>query len=200
MFRHTVLGLVAALGFAAAPAAAETIQSFSDLCLDARGDRADAGTRAKAAGWTQLPTEDLNLGGDLNDPSLFISLDPAKMSEDKEPPPFEMMMTGWGSAEQVFKAGSMTIDACAVMSESGTVETLKGGMEALLGAPPIDMNGQAAWFVSRSGDGMVAETELDSFDDEDLLRLLQQRKLYVVTVLNEGQMAGLLLGAIRQAP
>lgn len=199
MFRPAAVGIALALCFAAVPAIAEPFESFSGICLAANGDREDAGARAKGAGWLAMPVEGLDLtGSGLSDPALYVSVDPATLGEKGLPDDFEMLVTGWGAGEDVFKTPGVRLDACAVMSAAGVVETLKRRMEVLVGAPPVDMDGEDVWLLSRVGDRFVAEPDLMSLEEPDLRRLARERKLYIVGILAEDDMAGLILGALRQ--
>lgn len=199
MFRHTALGLVAALAFVAAPVAAEPFESFSDLCLAANANRDEAGALAKGAGWTVLPTAGVDFGGEIHDAIVFLSVDPATMTDKGPSSDLEVMFTGWGAGEDIFKVAGVRLDACAVLSPTGDAEALKAQMGALVGGPPMAEGDTEMWLFSRSGDRFIIEKDVASLDESQLRRVADERKLYVVVLMVVDDMVGLMLGALRQS-
>lgn len=198
MFRLSIAGGACALLLSASPVAAEPFQNFVDMCIETNLDRQAAGAVAKAAGWVALPAEDMGFEeDDLLDPAAYSSVDPALISDKTTLDDMELLLTGWGGGEVAFDIPGVRMDVCAVMAGSGDVGTLTALMGDRLGFPRINLGGEEIWVFSREGAGFRSEDALMSLDEAELPRIAREKKLYLVGVIAEEDMAGLLMAAIR---
>lgn len=53
------------------------------------------------------------------------------------------------------------------------------------------------WLFSRGADGFVSETALMDNDDKTVIAAARKRRLYALYSVNDGELGGLMLGAIR---
>jgi len=200
MSRLSITGAACALWLAASQAAAEPFQNFVDMCLQTDVDREAAGARAKAIGWFAMPVDPATgEEAELEDAALFLNVDPQTMSE-KDFAELEMLVTGWGSGEQVFDVSGVRMDACVVMSSLAGGEHFADRLEAVLGFGPISFDGEPAWAFSRVGSGYRSEEALLEMADDDpgtLRQIAAERKIYIAGVLEEDGMSGLMVAAIR---
>lgn len=198
MSRLSLAGAACALWFVAAPVAAEPFANFVDLCLETNADRQAAVSAAKAAGWFPMPPEAMD-GSDqeFRDLQVYLSADPFAQSDKGPPADLEMLMTGWGSGDEVFGIGGVRVDACVVMSLFDDRSDLAALITERLGFAAINLGDQDGWVFSREGSGFRSEADLMELEESELPRIARERKLYMLGVLNEDGMAGLMLGAVR---
>lgn len=198
MSRLTVAGAVCALWFAVSPARAEPFANFVNLCLETNGDQQAAVSAAKAAGWVLMPPEALNQSDEeFRDTQVYLSADPFAQGDKGPPTDLEMLVTGWGSGEEVFDIAGVRIDVCVVMSLFEERPDLEALITERLGFPSGNLGEHEGWVFSREGAGYRSETHLMDLNGSELPRIARERKLYILGVLNEDGMGGLMLGAVR---
>jgi len=198
MSRLSFAGAACALWLAASPAAAEPFANFEAMCLGTNADRQAAVAAAKDAGWVVMPPEMMEQGEeDFRDTQVYLSADPFTASDKGPPADLEMLITGWGSGEEVFGIGGVRVDACVVMSLFGERPDLEAVVTERLGFSPVNLGDQEGWVFSREGSSFRSEAHLMELDESELPRIARERKLYMLGVLNEDGMSGLMLGAVR---
>lgn len=201
MSRWTIAAAGCALWLYAGPVAAEPFQNFLDMCLNTNVDRQAAGGRAKALGWFPIPIDAAAADeSGMEDPELYLSVDPMRVGDKGPPADLEMLVTGWGSGEQVFDVGGVRMDACVIMAGLAGGDSLAARLEERLGFAPSDFDGEKAWAFSRVGAGFQSEEALLVMADEDpeaLGRLASERKIYIAGVLEQDDMIGLMIAALR---
>jgi len=200
MSRLSFAGAACAVWLAASPVAAEPFANFVDMCLRTDVDRQAAGARAKAIGWYAMPIDAETADeSEMEDGALFLSVDPTNVGDKGMPNDLEMLVTGWGSGEQVFDVGGVRMDACIIMTVAGGGD-FAARLEETLGFAPVDFDGEKAWAFSRVGAGFRSESDLLLALDEDpesLRTLANERKIYIAGVLEEDGLTGLMLAALR---
>lgn len=200
MKNRAVLGLAGAAAWAiACSASAEPFRSFVDICLSTNGDAQAVATAAKDGDWFEMPAEALeDMGKEFRDPAIYLNFDPSKKAAPVEP--MEILLTGWGDGKTTLEIDGLRFDACGLMSPDADSRTLSRSVTAHLGFSPITKGGMTLWLYSRKTGGFVSEAALMDSDDETFVAALKERKLYALYIINEGDMAGLVLGAVRPAP
>ena len=194
---HAAALTVAAALLAASPAAADPFQSFLKACVTTDGAAAAAISAMGDIGWKPLPPE--ALGGaeldDVQDLTIHINFDPAS---NVAPDSLEMLMTGIADGAVLFDTPGVMMNICGVMSSDANAQALIEQMNAYLNAPPqLTESAYSAWIYSRQNGRFVPETELMEAEDEALLAALRQRPLFAIYVLEEDELGGLMLGALR---
>jgi hypothetical protein len=198
MSRSIMAGAACALWLAAGPAAADPFQTFFDICIGTNADREAAGARAKAAGWYRMPMEGMERGEeDFRDTVVYLSIDPAEAGDKGPPEDFEILITGWGTGEEVFDIAGVRVDACVVMSASDDLPGLRSRVADRLGFPIMVLGDEEGWVFSREGTGFRSEADLMLLDESELPRIARERKLYMLGAMLEDGMAALMLGAVR---
>lgn len=201
MSRLTIAAAAGAIWLAASPVAAEPFRNFVDMCIETNLDRQAAGAVAKAAGWVVLPAEAMGFEDDgILDPAAYSNIDPARISDKAAVDQLELLLTGWGSGEVAFDFPGVRMDICAVMAGSGDVETLTARVGEHLGLPRINLDGEELWVFSREGATFRSEAALMELDESELPRIAREKKLFVVGVIAEDDMIGLLMAAVRADP
>lgn len=197
MYKIT-MGMIAAW-LIASSATAEPFQSFVDTCLAADADAQAVATLAKND-WFAMPAGTApDMGKDFRDPVIYLSFDPNSMKQ-AAPEAFDILVTGWGDGETILKTDRLRLDACGLMSSEADSRALVGNVAAYLGFPPSTKDSMTLWLFSRKPDGFASEAALMDAEDDALLTVTKKRKLYALYVIDEGDMAGLFLGAIRPQP
>lgn len=193
MFRS--FAVACALLLSAGAAVAEPYDNFIDLCLDGNGDRTFASAAAKRAGWTPFPNEAVTeLEAQFRDPAVFLNFDPNATRPPETP---EFLMTGWGAGGDIFEIPGIRVDVCIVATPALDTAALQRRVTTLLGFESIDIQGQRAWVFSRQGSAFHEEEELLVMSEEELHSYVRERKIFVVGLLAQDGMAGLMLGALR---
>lgn len=198
MSRLSIAGAACAVWLAASPTAAEPFQNFVDMCLDTNADRQAAVALAKAAGWHSMTADALGLESDeLQEPTLHLSVDPARMSDKGPPADLEMLVTGWGGEAWDIGVEGVRMEACAIGTPSGDVAELQARLESRLGVPSIDMDGQRAWAFTRAGQGFRSQAGFFEMEDDEALRTLAGGKLFMAVVLPQDDVVVVMLAAFR---
>ena len=197
MSRLTIAGAACAVWLAASPAAAEPFQTFIDMCLDTNLDRQRTDALAKGGGWTPIPAGQIDLGEDVQDAAIYANVDPAAMGDKGAPDDFEMLMTGRSSGEAAFDMPGVQLTICMVFSTSADPNALQDRLQTLLGSPPTEMENVSAWIFSRAGSTFRSEASVIDLPDEEALRVVTERKVYIAAVLPEDDVVGLMLATIR---
>lgn len=198
----TITALAAALALAS-PATAEPFQSFVDICManDANAPAIERSLNDRE--WVEMPAESLgDLGAQFRNPSLRLNFNPNGLNEGEfaaAAETMELVLTGWGDGKSVFDIEGFRLDSCMLMSPKTDSQTLNDLMTAHLGFAPETDGELTIWAYSRKDGGFVPETGLDSLEDEALIAEIRKRQIYVIYALNEDDMTGFALGAIRPA-
>lgn len=201
MKNRAIMGLVAAAWLIAGSATAETFQSFVGTCLATNGEPQAVATAAKAGDWFEVPAEALgDMGEEFRDPALYINFDPSKLKEAAPDAPLEVLVTGWGDGKTTLEVDGLRLDACGLLSPAADSRALSRDVTSHLGFSPTTRDGATVWLYSRTPGGFVSEAALMDLDDEAAVAAVHERKLYVLYIIDEGDMAGLILGTIRPAP
>lgn len=189
-------GLIAAAWLAAGSATAEPFQSFVNLCLAANGDAQAVATRARAGDWFDVPPEALeDFGKGFQDSALYLNFDLSQKVAPVEP--IEMLVTGWSDGKTALDMDGLRLDICGLMSPEADTRVLNRDVTAHLGFPPVTNDGMTLWLFSRGADGFVSETALMDSDDKAIFAAARKRRLYALYSVNDGELGGLMLGAIR---
>ncbi|AYG94377.1 hypothetical protein D8I30_03630 [Brevundimonas naejangsanensis] len=201
MKNKTVMGLVGAAAWAIACSAfAEPFQSFVDICLSTNGDARTVATVAQDSGWFKMPDGALpDMGKEFQDPAIHLNFDPNRPNAASMKS-MEILVTGWGDGETIMEISGLRLDACGLMSPVADVQSLKRAVTAHLGFPPFKSDDMTVWLYSRTAAGFVSEASLKDIDDNAIVEAVRKRKLYALYVITEGDMAGLVLGAVRAVP
>lgn len=204
MFRSIIIGTACALSLAASPAAAEPFETFVDFCFQSNVDQQAAATRAKAAGWVSVPAEATEPEEtDFRDQAVFINIHPTDPADGSGSEEFDLLITGWGSGEDVFGLDGLRLDVCAVAISTGEHKALQDQFQTWVGVPQVllsEESGEEGWVFSRDSAGFRDESALLDEEIETLSRVTAERKLYIAGVVAEDDMVILLLAAIRPAP
>ena len=185
----------AALCLSAAPVAAEPFQSFLDLCMEGNADSGFAVSSAGKAGWFAMPQEAVDgMGTEFRDPAVLTNFNPEGHAFPESP---EILLTGWGSGQDVFDISGVRLDVCIVATPQMNQGELRSRIDSLLGFESIEVQGERAWVFSRQGSGFRNEAAVLDLTDDELPAYLLRRKLYIVGLLDENDMTGLMLGAVR---
>jgi hypothetical protein len=191
-------GLAAALLLAASPVAAHPFDSFVKMCVNTSGAAAPAAGAARSAGWTQMPREALGeTDAQFRDPVAFMNINPATLDPARPPETIEVLVTGWGSGADILGIPELTLEVCGVMSPNVTGAELERRMSAMVNQPVTPYGEFRVWLYSRDGDRFVSENSLFEADDATFAEAARQRQIYAVYMMTEGDLAGLLVGAIR---
>lgn len=140
------------------------------------------------------------MGKEFRDPALYINFDPSKLKEAAPDSPLEVLVTGWGDGKAMLEIDGLKLDACGLMSPEADSQALSRDVTAHLGFTPTTRDGTTVWLYSRKMGGFVSEAALMDLKDEAAVAAIHERKLYVLYIVDEGDMAGLILGTIRPAP
>ncbi|GAA0651060.1 hypothetical protein [Brevundimonas lenta] len=199
MFRAAAVGGVLAVCLFASPAAAEPFENFVKLCINTKVDGATSAALAKADGWVPLPPETLGEEPMFEDPRIFLSQDPAGFT-DKPPTELDLLMTGWGSGEDVFGLGGVKLDFCAIAPVIGEKGDFIAQLGAFLAIEPMQVQEHTAWVFSPQGAGFISRPDLLDDDSEaEFLRVVREEKVFLATVVESDGTEMLLIGAIRPA-
>lgn len=196
MKNKAAAGLAAVAWLIARAATAEPFQSFVDLCLTANGQAQTVATLVKAGDWYAAPAESLEgFSKDIRDPAIFINFDLTQKVAPAEP--IELVVTGWSDGKTALEMDGLRLDICGLMSPEADTRALNRDVTALLGFPPVTSDGMTLWLFSRGADGFVSETALMDSDDKTVIAAARKRRLYALYSVNDGELGGLMLGAIR---
>ena len=200
MSRLTIAAAASALWLAASPAAAEPFRNFVDMCLNTNADRQAAVSRAKGIGWHPMAADALGLGEDLEEATLHVSADPALMTAKGPPADLEMLVTGFGGGQMDFGVEGTRMEACVVGAVGRDPAELEAQLEERLGMPPAELDGQRLWMFTRAGAGFRSEAAFLEQGDEEALRTIAERKLYMAIVIPEGDVVVIMLATFRPDP
>lgn len=195
MFRSLLLGGLLAVGLASA-AAADPFQDYLDFCVTTDGAAPAAGSAAQAAGWFKLPTEAFGEEAPFRDPSVYLSHDPAGLSDKGPPPDFRLLVSGWDEGEAVFGLNGMRLDLCSVAVAEADFAALRTRLAAYFGFPSVMIDGEEVWAWSRQGAQMRSEAAIFA-EGQDPSTAIMGRKVFVAGMLQEDGMVMLILGALR---
>ena len=197
MIRSTALAAVLLL--AASPAAAEPFQSFLRICTATNADRGAAAEAARNAGWKALDADMIpDMGDDIRDPVIYVNFDVTR-PDAVAPESIEVMVTGWADGSKVMEMPGMIMDICGVMSPGADTDTLYQQMTAKMGFAGRIEETYTYWLYSQQNGRLVSEAALFDAEDEEITAALRQRRLYAVYLLDEEDMGGIMVGALRLA-
>ena len=201
MKTRTVMGFVGAAAWLfAGSATAEPFQSFVDSCLTTNGEPAAVAAVAEAGDWFKMPAEAVeDMGEDFREPALYLNFDPSKLKTGAPIGPIEMLITGWGDGKSILEIDGLRLDLCGLVSPDADSRTLNREMSARLGFSPITRDDMTFWLFSHQTGGFVSEMALMDIDDKTLVAAAQKRKIYTLYIIEQEDMAGLVLGTIRPA-
>ena len=201
MKNKTIVSLVAAAWLIAGPATAEPIQSFVDACLSTNGEPPAVAAAAEAGDWFKMPAEVADeMGEDFRDPAVYLNFDPNTLKSSTPIGSIEMLMTGWGDGKAIMEIDGLRLDFCGLISPEADSQRLNREMTTRLGFSPITRDDMTFWLFSRRSDAFVSEAALIDIEDNNLVDAVRKRKLYALYIIEQDDMAGLVLGAVRPAP
>ncbi|MNS88669.1 hypothetical protein [Brevundimonas bullata] len=198
---HAITSFVAALAFAG-PVAAEPFKSFVDICVSNDASAPAIERVLSERDWVEMPAESSgDMGSDFQDPSMHLNFDPNGLNEAElaaAAETMEMVLIGWGDGESIFDIEGFKFDACMLVSPNTDSPTLNQRMTAYLGFPP-DTGEGTVWAYSKANGRIVSEMGLAELDDDQANAAIRQRQIYMVFLIDQDDMAGLVLGAFRPA-
>ncbi|MFK0300456.1 hypothetical protein ACIQTU_14690 [Brevundimonas sp. NPDC090276] len=201
MKNRAVFGLITAAYLIAGSATAEPLQSFVDTCLATNGEPAAVAAAAEAGDWFKMPAEVAEaMGEDFREPAIYLNFDPTRLKAESPAGPIEMLMTGWGDGKSIMEIDGLRLDFCGLASPEADSRTLDRDMTARLGFSSITRDDMTFWLFSRQSGGFVSEAALMDSDDKSFVAAAQKRKIYALYIIEQDDMAGLVLGAVRPAP
>ncbi len=198
MFRSVFAATCLVFTLAATEAVAEPFDQFVEFCVNTNAEREVVAGAVKGAGWFALPADEIFAEEEeFRDPAFYISADPSGFGDKGPPSDMGMVMTGWGTGEDVADTPGVNMNLCMVAVNQGDVASLSQSMENLLGFESVDRDGETFWIFSRQGDGFRSENAEVDVDDADVPELARRKKLFMATVLTEDNFVGLLMMALR---
>ncbi len=109
----------------------------------------------------------------------------------------EMVVIGWADGGPTFDIQGLRFDACMLLAPGIDSWMLNQRMTAYLGFLPETDEEMRIWAYSRANGRIVPEMGLAELDDDQAYAAIRERQIYVVYLIEQDEMGGLVLGALR---
>jgi hypothetical protein len=192
--------LGAGLLLTAAPSAADPFQSFMKACVMTGGDTASAISTVTNLGWKPIPaafTEEDGMSDEVQDLAMHVSFDP---SSGELPDQMEFLMTGTANGT-IPDMPNASADLCGILATDTDFDQMISQISSYLGGEAHDIDDGHVWIYSRRDGRVVLEPELADLDEDEELEImeavLRDRQIFAIFAVEEEDMSGLMMGALR---